>query len=466
MPWYTAVGVRAAHVDDDGQVHEASGEGPSRRVGMLLQPPDQAPDWHAFWRSIERRETAVRLEEERQNAGAWAHSPTTTLVLVLANVLVHLVGGGIAASRDLPFLVALGALEPQRVHAGEVWRLLSCTFVHTDLVSLSGVTSLLLMVGFALEPVIGSARFLLLFVAMALGSSVMSLFAFEALFYSGGFGAVSGLAVVLLGLAWIDGAQLPGAMRSHLRKSSVQVLAILALNTLVGLPGLVCGGLVGLAFELAGLAASVLRRPATAPTAAWATGESALLRRGAAWTGRLVVASVVLALAFGRAWELDDAPSFARAPLGATGWSAELPTGLEASAGPIPEEVVFGGMVGDPAQVVAQVIPRASFAGFEAPGGDGVAEEVAIGTLFDGVGLQEPFTRSEVEGRTVLEGHYANGNGVHMVRAVVIADSAVVRVEVRSGAEGMKTWRQVARHVAVTAQPDGGQGREAWSPVL
>ena len=29
-------------------------------------------------------------------------------------------------------------------------------------------------------------------------------------------------------------------------------------------------------------------------------------------------------------------------------------------------------------------------------------------------------------------------------------------------ARGMR----VARHVAVTAQPDGGQGREAWSPVL
>ena len=75
---------------------------------------------------------------------------------------------------DIMTLVATGGLSRTLVQSGEWWRFFTAAFLHGDLVHLIMNGVALLLAGWTLEPLIGRAWLLALFVLGALGGSAMS----------------------------------------------------------------------------------------------------------------------------------------------------------------------------------------------------------------------------------------------------------------------------------------------------
>ncbi len=172
------------------------------------------------------------------------------------------------ALTDLDRLVAVGALVPDRVRDGEVWRLLSAVFLHGSLDHLVGNLLMLYVLGMACEHGFGGPQFLALYVGAGLTGALLSLTGDQP--SVGASGAIFGLAgaLIVLFVRFRD--------RLHLRDRRIGiVLAFWALYQLglgllnpavdnrAHLGGLLGGALLGFVLRPAVLEGreSVRRRP-------------------------------------------------------------------------------------------------------------------------------------------------------------------------------------------------------------
>ena len=115
-------------------------------------------------------EPASRIDFER----GMSRLPPLTMGLILLCFAVFLWQLGSGALADTEALVEAGALVRQRVLDGEVWRLLSATFLHVGFGHLLGNCLILFIVGMACEHAFGWKRAGLIYVASALGGSLLS----------------------------------------------------------------------------------------------------------------------------------------------------------------------------------------------------------------------------------------------------------------------------------------------------
>lgn len=107
-------------------------------------------------------------ERSRQTSRVW-ESPIT-LGLIAMNLAMFVAEIGMGGSTDSSALYALGALIPQKVVAGEWWRLLAATFLHFGPLHLGLNMFGLGLLGPFVEKMLGAVRFLLSYLATALGS--------------------------------------------------------------------------------------------------------------------------------------------------------------------------------------------------------------------------------------------------------------------------------------------------------
>src|SRR5881227_609384 len=109
-----------------------------------------------------RERTRVR----RYSAGAM-EQPTMTYALIAINVVVALgsllSGGGSAAGLGSDAILRDGALSRATVGNGEVWRIVTSGFIHAGVTHLLFNMLSLWILGSLLEPVVGRARFLLIY---------------------------------------------------------------------------------------------------------------------------------------------------------------------------------------------------------------------------------------------------------------------------------------------------------------
>lgn len=188
-----------------------------------------------------------------------------TIALSIACVVAF---GATAASGDTTstrHLVAMGALERGHVWAGEPWRLLTAPFLHAGFAHLAwNVSGALLSCG-PVERALGSARFLAVYLAAAVGGSACSLLAQDAVSV-GASGALFGILGAVLAIrhrflgSWRAFAEDPPTRR---------LLTALALWNVAGI-GLALAGvrldhfahLGGFAFGALAARAVTSRRPA------------------------------------------------------------------------------------------------------------------------------------------------------------------------------------------------------------
>lgn len=132
--------------------------------------------------------------------------PTASLALIAACVVTfgfQVARGGLA---DLNKLRDLGALDPARVEQGEVWRLLSATFLHGNFDHVLGNVIMLYILGMGCEHAFGRSQFLALYVASGLCGSLLSLTGGQV--SVGASGAIFGLAGALVATLWKHRARL------------------------------------------------------------------------------------------------------------------------------------------------------------------------------------------------------------------------------------------------------------------
>jgi len=126
-----------------------------------------------------------------------------TPLLILANILVFVsmvLLGMDVFTPSIEFLVQWGGNIRFLTMNGELWRLLTCTFVHFGIIHLVFNMLALLYVGSLLEKTIGKSKFIFAYLICGIIASISSLIVHENLVSVGASGAIFGIFGVLLSL--------------------------------------------------------------------------------------------------------------------------------------------------------------------------------------------------------------------------------------------------------------------------
>lgn len=122
-----------------------------------------------------------------------------TIALSLACVVAWAATAMTGDSTSASHLVAAGALERGHVWAGEPWRVVTAPFLHAGFAHLSWNVAGALLSGGPVERTIGSLRFLVIYLAAALGGSALSLLVQDAVSV-GASGALFGILGAVLAI--------------------------------------------------------------------------------------------------------------------------------------------------------------------------------------------------------------------------------------------------------------------------
>ncbi len=129
---------------------------------------------------------------------------------------------------DANTLASLGANNITLVQNGEVWRLISCAFLHVGLVHLIVNLYSLRVIGPSVEAFIGKWQFLFIYIASAICASLMSLIFTNSIIVSvGASGAIFGLMGSLLYFGYHYRLYLNNAIRT-------QIIPVIIFNLLIG----------------------------------------------------------------------------------------------------------------------------------------------------------------------------------------------------------------------------------------
>jgi len=263
LPWTRFAWVEWLHVDEDGSIWP---DHPATRAewlhGWLSRRPRAAPDWERFWAAVEQHRSTLRTVDEGFSRRLAANPPWATRILVGAMVAIFAVEMAVGAPDDNVAMWWMGALERQSVLSGQVWRVLTAPMLHANVPHAAMNLFVLWRVGNLLERILGTARFLVIYVVAAIGGSLLSLLLLNG-FSVGASGAIWGLMAAQFVLSLRDNGVLPEGLRKAMRSSSGQNLM---LNLLVAfMPGIDWAAHGG--GGLAGAGAALLVGASLAPVA-------------------------------------------------------------------------------------------------------------------------------------------------------------------------------------------------------
>ncbi|VTS03859.1 rhomboid family intramembrane serine protease [Tuwongella immobilis] len=170
-----------------------------------------------------------------------------TQVLFGAILLVYLLGMWLAfgagqnpweyLSRPDPMaLIRSGALIGEEVSEGKYWQLLTCCFVHGNILHLFMNGLSLILIGPRCEQLWGSGRFLAIYLAAGIGGSALAVLVEPSAMLVGASGAIWGLMTSLIVWVTLNRAHLPPPL---IRTWLQQLVTILVLNLILSFsPGI------------------------------------------------------------------------------------------------------------------------------------------------------------------------------------------------------------------------------------
>jgi len=109
------------------------------------------------------------VDAQRQEPYPW-----WTLGFALLNLGIFWIAGQGQLPTSTDELLSMGALSSSLVADGQVWRILSANFVHVDLLHIMSNVTVLVALGYLLEPVIGHRRFAVVYIAGAVAGGLAS----------------------------------------------------------------------------------------------------------------------------------------------------------------------------------------------------------------------------------------------------------------------------------------------------
>lgn len=461
VPTLTPVRVGLLHLPSDGSEPWASSR--MNHAHQLLVPlaeksrgirsdPQAWQDLLTATASARQAVAARNAEVLAFNEAMSAHRPWATWSI--ATVLLGLFGVAtwLGGSEEAPVLVRMGALLPDRVFAGEWWRLVSCTFLHAGVWHVALNVYVLVLLGSFLEKIIGAVRFLVLYGLSAVGGSVASCFLLQAEMSVGASGAVWGLLGAHGALAFRPQGLLPQAFLPQLRKAAGFNLVINLLNSFrprIDLWAHLGGGLVGALLFASGLftknVSALGPRPSPAPPG---------FKFAALVVGGLLLGGLTAAGVSGRPLELIQPPSTHEVQLAELGIAIQRPPGRDTLRSKREQglELAYGNPLADPATVNLYAVPI--------PALDPQAVEDELGAIRQTLDPpehatpHEPIATFEREGRPVgVTASYAYPNGLLHEQAFIFLDGRLLRVDVlRWSAFPVAAPAGFARHLAETAR--------------
>ena len=167
-------------------------------------------------------------------------TPILILLCVLVFISMYIWGNG---SEDTSTLLMFGANFRVLVQEGEVWRLITSTFLHIGIIHLIVNMYSLYIIGRQLESLLGKFKFLIVYLGSGLLGSLLSVVVHSTI-SAGASGAIFGLLGSLLYFGYHYRLYLGNVLRT-------QVIPVIIVNLLIGfmLPGIDnfahIGGLVG-----------------------------------------------------------------------------------------------------------------------------------------------------------------------------------------------------------------------------
>lgn len=359
----------------------------------------------------------------------------------------------------------MGSNDGRAVQGGQLYRLVSCWFLH-----LGGVHLLLNMISLralsGLEGVLGRSAFFLLYFCSGLGASLATATLRPEVFSVGASGAIWGL----MGAAF--GMRIPA--RHVLRAQGVPLTSgwsALALNLGISfLPGIdlaahLGGGAVGFLLGATVFYPEYARRETYAArvrrrrTLAWLAGLA----------GALVVAGLAQALIVGQPWQFRGPPEWQRVALGSSGFSLELPGPIAHEPATKPEgpsDFRFGVMQRSPLMVDVTKLDLKPSAADAGPGPapqflEAAEVERMLTSLEAEVRQQTPpesLPRRSLElvslgERRVLRDEYA-GEHSSVVRYFLIVGASPLLVEVWRTREWLEIWPGVEEQIVRSLRLD------------
>jgi membrane associated rhomboid family serine protease len=196
---------------------------------------------------LDDEDEAVRDEPPGDHRFGWG---TTGLIVVNLAVAVVMAWSGVpvllASAKDV---VACGAVDPVRVWSGEAWRLLTACFVHMGAWHLGLNLWVLWQVGRVLEGLLGTGRFVLVYLVSGIAGFALSL-ALQPSLTAGASGAVFGVVGALLAVAAITrhrrwGQVLIGALIPFVIATFAMGLLLPMVNNVAHFGGLAMGLCLG-----------------------------------------------------------------------------------------------------------------------------------------------------------------------------------------------------------------------------
>lgn len=149
------------------------------------------------------------------------------LICIAMYVVVGIVGKNFI-SFDASVLASIGGNNILLVKSGEVWRILTCAFLHVGLIHLVVNMYSLMVIGPSVERLLGKWRFVFIYLVSAISASLMSLVFSEVNIVSvGASGAIFGLMGSLIYFGYHYRMYLRDAIRN-------QIIPVVFFNLLIG----------------------------------------------------------------------------------------------------------------------------------------------------------------------------------------------------------------------------------------
>jgi membrane associated rhomboid family serine protease len=341
-PMITEVKVGQVHLDDSGAVWTRDAKIIKKALANLKTGAHPSP---ATWANLLEQGTSstAARDERTKEAQTFLTSldtrrPLATYALLAIILAVFGLEYAFGGTESSIVLMRMGALDPERVFAGEIWRLFSCTFLHAGILHVFFNSYVLWVIGSFLERRLGTWRFLALYGLSCLGASLASLMFLEG-FSVGASGGLWGLLGAEAVLAWRPQGLLPRAMIDGARRAAKINLGINILNSFrphVDMWAHFGGGAVGAALMLSGVLTRGLPRLGELESQKRFIDQEAVAIRTGPFLklmGGLAAAVLLVGLGFGlgtgQPWTLKRPVELVQTPLPDLGISLRLPPGLQ-----------------------------------------------------------------------------------------------------------------------------------------
>ena len=196
--------------------------------GLIKELKSNKKDMLEFFKMTE--DMNKKNAEEEKIYKRWMNGPSkysVTNILIAINIIVfvlmYILGNG---SEDNQTLINFGALYGPYVKAGEVYRLISCAFIHIGIMHLLFNMIALYQVGNEIEKYYGKVKLIIIYLASALLGSLSSTLFNPGYISAGASGAIFGLFGSLLYFGMQYRATLDGIIKSPIMGVIVANLAI------------------------------------------------------------------------------------------------------------------------------------------------------------------------------------------------------------------------------------------------